>query len=149
MKKQYLIYADESYRKGKFFSNFYGGALVDYLELEKINKKLNNKKKELGLFQEVKWTKVTEQYLNKYLKLIDYFFEFIKTNKIKIRIMFRQNALIPQKLSKKQEEKEYFLLYYQFIKHAFGIDYCNPEEKDKVILKLYFDKLPDTKRKNK
>ena len=45
MKKQYLIYADESYRKGKFFSNFYGGALVDYLELEKINKKLNNKKK--------------------------------------------------------------------------------------------------------
>ncbi|MDD5865420.1 MAG: DUF3800 domain-containing protein [bacterium] len=149
MKKQYLIYADESYRKGKFFSNFYGGALVDYLELEKISKKLNNRKKELGLFQEVKWTKVTEQYLNKYLKLIDYFFEFIKTNKIKIRIMFRQNALIPQKLSKKQEEKEYFLLYYQFIKHAFGIDYCNPEEKDKVILKLYFDKLPDTKRKNK
>ncbi len=24
MKKQYLIYADESHRKGKFFSNFYG-----------------------------------------------------------------------------------------------------------------------------
>ena len=29
MKKQYLIYADESHRKGKFFSNFYGGALVN------------------------------------------------------------------------------------------------------------------------
>ncbi len=149
MKKQYLIYADESHRKGKYFSNFYGGALVNYTELEVINKKLNFKKEELGLFQEVKWTKVTEQYLDKYLELIDYFFEFIRNNKIKIRIMFRQNALVPQNLTKEQEEKEYFLLYYQFIKHAFGIDYCNPKEQDQVILKLYFDKLPDTKKKNR
>lgn len=43
MKKQYLIYADESHRKGKYFSNFYGGALVNYTELEKINNKLNKK----------------------------------------------------------------------------------------------------------
>jgi len=54
MKKQYLIYTDESHRKGKYFSNFYGGALVDYTELEKISNKLNAKKEELGLFQEVK-----------------------------------------------------------------------------------------------
>ncbi len=100
MKKQYLIYADESHRKGKYFSNFYGGALVNYTELEKISSKLNTKKKELCLFQEVKWTKVTEQYLDKYLELINYFFEFVKSNKIKIRIMFRQNAQVPQNLTK-------------------------------------------------
>lgn len=125
MKKQYLIYADESHRKGKYFSNFYGGALVNYTELEKISNKLNAKKEELGLFQKVKWTKVTEQYLDNYLELINYFFEFVKSNKIKIRIMFRQNALVPQNLSREQEEK------------------------DQVVLKLYFDKLPDTKKKNK
>jgi len=44
MKKQYLIYADESYKKGKFFSNFYGGALVNFINLEKINNNINNKK---------------------------------------------------------------------------------------------------------
>ena len=157
MKKQYLIYADESHRKGKYFSNF-PEALKDrleiinlssYTEFEKISNKLNGKKEELGLFQEVKWTKVTEQYLDKYLELIDYFFEFVKSNKIKIRIMFRQNAQVPQNLTREHEEKEYFLLYYQFIKHAFGIDYCNSKEKDQVVLKLYFDKLPDTKKKNK
>ena len=107
------------------------------------------KKEELGLYQEVKWTKVTEQYLDKYLNLIDYFFDFVKKNKIKIRIMFRQNAQVPQNLTREHQEKEYFLLYYQFIKHAFGIDYCNQNESDQIILKLYFDKLPDTKRKNK
>lgn len=149
MKKQYLIYADESHKKGKYFSNFYGGALVNYTELEKINKDLTLKKEELGLFQEVKWTKVTEQYLEKYIELINYFFEFVKFNQIKIRIMFRQNAQVPQNLTRKQEKKEYFLLYYQFIKHAFGIDFCNPDRKNQVTLKLYFDKLPDTKKKNK
>ncbi len=87
MKKWYLIYADESHRKGKYFSNFYGAALVSYTELEKISNKLNAKKEELGLFQEVKWAKVTEQYLDEYLELIDFFFEFVKFNKIKIRIM--------------------------------------------------------------
>ena len=39
MNKQYLIYANESLRKGKYFSNFYGGALIDYTELKKINEK--------------------------------------------------------------------------------------------------------------
>lgn len=149
MKKQYLIYADESHRKGKYFSNFYGGALVEYNQLEKINIALNKKKEELGLFQEIKWTKVTEQYLQKYVELMNFFFKFIKSNKIKIRIMFRQNALIPQQLTREHEEKEYFLLYYQFIKHSFGIDYCNLNNKNDVILKVYFDKLPDTKKKNK
>ena len=149
MKKQFLIYADESHKKGKYFSNFYGGALINYEELELLNNKLNTKKIELGLFQEVKWTKVTEQYLDKYLELINYFFNFIKMNKIKIRIMFRQNARIPNDLTNEQKEKEYFLLYYQFIKHAFGIDYCNSNKNDQIILKLYFDKLPDTKKKNK
>lgn len=87
MKKQYVIYADESHRKGKYFGDFYGGALVNYEEFEKISGKLNAKKKELGLFQKVKWTNVTEQYLSKYLKFINYFFEFVIPNKIKIRIL--------------------------------------------------------------
>lgn len=87
MKKQYVIYADESHRKGKYFSDFYRGALVNYAELEKISGELNAKKKELGLFQKVKWANVTEQYLSKYLKLINYFFEIVIPNKIKIRLL--------------------------------------------------------------
>lgn len=87
MKKQYVIYTDESHKKGKYFSNFYGVALVNYAELAKISGELNAKKKELGLFQKIKWTNVTEQYLSKYLKLINYFFEFVIPNKIKIRLL--------------------------------------------------------------
>jgi len=45
MKRQYVIYADESHRKGKYYSNFYGGALVDYRELKNISSKLSEKKR--------------------------------------------------------------------------------------------------------
>lgn len=148
MKKQYLIYSDESYIKGKFFSNFYGGALVDYTQMQKISDILNQKKKELNLGNEIKWSKMSENYLNKYIEMINLFFSFIKSNKIKIRIMFKQNAYRFDKLSKEKYEKEYQLLYYQFIKHAFGLDYSVENENDSIDLKLYFDQLPDTKEKN-
>lgn len=82
--------------------------------------------------------------------MIDYFFDLVSDNKIKIRIMFRQNAHVPNKLSKAQLNNSYFLLYYQFIKHSFGLDYCNKDaENNKVFIKLYLDQLPDTKEKAK
>lgn len=148
MKKQYLIYSDESYIKGEFFSNFYGGALVDYSQLQNISDILNKKKMELNLGAEIKWSKVSDNYLDKYIEMINLFFDFIKSNKIKIRIMFRQNAYIFNRLPKEKYEIEYQLLYYQFIKHSFGLDYAIENEKDSIYLKLYFDQLPDTKEKN-
>lgn len=148
MQKQYLIYSDESYIKGEYYSNFYGGALINYKDLEKLNNILNQKKKELNLGQEIKWTKVSENYLNKYIEMINLFFSLIKNNQVKIRIMFRQNAYVFKQLPKEKYDNEYYLLYYQFIKHAFGLDHSIETEKDNIELKLYFDQLPDTKEKN-
>lgn len=62
--------------------------------------------------------------------------------------MFRQNAYVSKGLTKEQIDNQYFLLYYQFIKHSFGLDYCNTDfENNLIALKLYFDQLPDTKDK--
>lgn len=148
MKKQYLIYSDESYKRGSYYSNFYGGALVDYSKIQKINEILNNKKKELNFGGEIKWSKVSESYLNKYIEIINLFFTYVKIGDIKIRIMFKQNAYVFKQLDKIKYQNEFQLLYYQFIKHAFGLDYCVKNSDDEIILKLYFDQLPDTKEKN-
>ena len=43
-KHRYIIYADESDRKGKYFSNFFGGALVRTSDRETISAILNDKK---------------------------------------------------------------------------------------------------------
>lgn len=143
---QYIIYCDESVKNGEYYSNFYGGALVRSIHLEEVKTALENKVSELNINGEVKWQKVTANYLEKYKSLVDTVFEFIKQDKIKIRIMFTHNAFLPVGLTKEQKDNEYFLLYYQFFKHAFGLKYSNTSGKP-ISIYPFFDQLPDTLRK--
>ena len=78
--------------------------------------------------------------------MMDVFFSFIRADRLKIRIMFRQSAMVASNLTKEQQDSGFHLLYYQFIKHAFGLKYIESDEE--VYLRLYFDKLPDKKLKN-
>lgn len=144
---EYIIYCDESVKQGKYFQNFYGGALVSSKDLMLVNASLCEKKKELNILGEVKWNKVSTNYLEKYMQLMDVFFAFVKDNIVKVRIMFTHNYTPPKNLTREQIENGYFLLYYQFIKHAFGLQYCNSTGQP-VRLRIYFDKLPDTREKN-
>lgn len=57
---------------------------------------------------------------------------------MKIRIFFRHNKFVPKYLNRRQMNEEYSLLYYQFIKHAFGFIYSNSTEKIiDLIIALY------------
>jgi hypothetical protein len=146
MAKEYFLYCDESVENGKYYSDFYGGALVESTYYNEIIEKLETKKKGLNLFKEVKWNKVSSNYLEKYKDLIDVYFEFIKEKKIKIRIMFRQSAYQAINLTDDQKDNGFFLLYYQFIKHAFGLmNIPEIEAKDKKYLRIFFDELPDNR----
>lgn len=145
--KRYTIYCDESAKKGKKFANFYGGAILKSSDTEAISKLLNEKKDELNLNAELKWVKISKSYEQKYIEFIRYFFEFVSSGRIKVRIMFTDNRVRPRDLTDYHEEYRYFLLYYQFIKHAFGLNLCNPNGLDKVFIELLIDEIPDTKEK--
>ena len=75
--KEYLIFCDESDKRGKYFSNFYGGVIVGASQYQRITGRLNTLKNELRLFGETKWEKVTEQYQERYIQLMAAFFEEI------------------------------------------------------------------------
>jgi hypothetical protein len=45
----------------------------------------------------------------------------VKAGKIKIRIMFTQNTHVALQLTKQHIDDRYFILYYHFIKNAFGL----------------------------
>ena len=77
--------------------------------------------------------------------MMDLYFRFIKEGKIKVRIMFQATNQI---VSGESDERQYHLLYYQFIKHAFGLPYKDEFKEEEVRLKLYFDEIPDTKEQN-
>ena len=146
-KRNYVIYLDESSKAGTFYSNFYAGALIKAEDRQPISEALAAKKDELNLFSELKWVKVTDQYLEKYLEFTEFFFEYVKSGRIRIRVMFSQNFHKPIGLTKEQQDLGYFILYYQMIKHAFGLKYCNPNALDRVYFQLLFDDVPHSSNK--
>ena len=146
--EEYIIYCDESAKKGKYFGNFYGGAITSSKRINQLNELLNAKKQDLNLFKEIKWSKVTEAYLQKYIEIMDTFFNYIKNNDIKIRIMFKPVCYVANDLSDNQIDNEYYLLYYQFVKWAFGFEKSNPNNDKNISVRFYFDKLPNTPNRN-
>jgi hypothetical protein len=143
MALEYVIYCDESQAKGKYFSNFYGGLLVPSTELDYCRAALQSCKDGQKLEGEVKWQKVTGQYLDKYVTLMDAFFDLIESGRVKMRVMFTQNLHVATGLTTEQKENTYCLLYYQFLKHAFGLQHAGPHA-GRVRLRVYLDQMPST-----
>lgn len=139
--EEYIIYCDESDKSGKHFSNFYGGLIINTKHIDEVTERLTDRLTAQNLNNELKWSRVTENYLEKYKQVIDLLFDLIEEGKIKIRIMFTQNIFIPQGLTAEQKDNEYTLLYYQFIKNAFGLKHAPTA----LNLRIYVDKLPETK----
>lgn len=148
MKQEYVVYCDESIKQGEYYSNFYGGAVVNSKDYDEVVQILNERKDALNLYKEVKWTKVTANYLQKYIDFINTYFDLVAAGKIKIRIMFRKNKYEAKNLNEYQELNGFYLLYYQFLKNAFGFQYASEQGNDTITLKTYFDKLPNTNEQN-
>jgi hypothetical protein len=144
---RYLIYCDESTERGKFYSNFYGGCILRASDREAIQGVLKAVKAEQDLRGELKWTKISAYNEARYIAFIDKVFDFIESGHLKMRMMFTQNINQPRHLEEYQIGNEYFLLYYQFIKHAFGLRFCNPERQVTVTASIYLDDVPDTREK--
>lgn len=146
MTRELILYCDESDSSGKHFANFYGGALVESKHQQEVIERLETCKQRLNLFGELKWQKITEQYREKYFEFISEVFALVGEGKLKMRIMFTQNYFSAHRLTTEQRDNGFFLLYYQFIKHAFGLKHAGVE-RTKTGVRIYFDKLPDTDEK--
>lgn len=147
MSLEYVIYTDESDKKGKYYSNFYGGVLVRSTDLQRVIDRLNQCKAQLNLYQEVKWQKVTGNYLEKYRELMDALFDEVTDGRVKVRVMFTHNQIIPTSLTPEHRRAEYHMLYYQFIKHAFGLQYSG-DGSQPVHVRLNLDQLPQNREEN-
>lgn len=145
MATELVIYTDESDKEGEYFSNFYGGVLIRSRDLVTCTTQLVECKRQQNLLQEIKWGKVTANYLAKYVAVMDLFFDMIAADKAKVRIMFTNNQFVPQGLSSEQRKTEYHRLYYQFVKHAFGLRFCQIELQPPIGVRLNIDQMPTSK----
>lgn len=146
-----IVYCDESDDTGTYYSHFYGGAAVDERKIDRINASLKRAYSDASakgdIQGEAKWTKIGARHVDGYCSLMDKFFEHVAAKEIKVRIMFMQNIYSPQDLEEYHIENQYFLLYYQFIKHAFGFQYCNPTRDADTHIVLMLDELPDNQER--
>jgi len=145
MATEFVIYTDESVKDGAYFSNFYGGVLVRSCDLEEVNERLASIKAEQNLHGELKWTKVTGNYLDKYIAVMNSFFDLVASDLAKVRIMFTNNTFVPKGLTSEQRQSEYHRLYYQFIKHGFGLSYSNTEHDGPKRVRLNMDQMPTSR----
>lgn len=138
----YYIWTDESDSYGKYYANFYGGILIQSKDYEEVLNRLQAVVESVGLSgEEIKWQKVNAYTEERYMKIIDELFEILGEGKAKIRIFFRHRRHEAVGLANEQRRKEYQMLYYQFIKHAFGLKYSNPTGVP-VRLRLFLDDMP-------
>jgi hypothetical protein len=146
MSRELVLYCDESDVSGRHFANFYGGALVESRHLQEVVARLEASKAALNFHGEVKWQKITENYAQKYIAFVSETFSLMAEGKLKLRVMFTQNYFSAHRLTSEQRENGFFLLYYQFVKHAFGLQYGGSADSTTAV-RIYFDKLPDTAEK--
>lgn len=68
--RMYYIWCDESDNEGAYYSNFYGGILVRSLDLYRVQKRLQDKVRELHIEkEEIKWQKVNKHMFEPYKEL--------------------------------------------------------------------------------
>lgn len=139
---RYIVYCDESSSKGDLYVDFFGGCIVDASKIHRIEDSLNSLKQSLNLRSEIKWTNVSESYLDKYRQVVHAFFEFVRSGDIRVRIMFRNRKSLYPHGALPAKEQRYFKLYYQFIKHSFGFrtPVCITGNYNVILL---LDELPD------
>lgn len=146
MARELILYCDESDISGRHFANFYGGLLVESRHLAEVEERILARRDALHFRDEVKWQKISETYAPKYAELMDAVFDLAEEGKLKLRVMFTQNYFSATGLSLEQRENAFFLLYYQFVKHAFGLRHAGLPGTS-TRLRLLFDQLPDTLEK--
>ena len=141
--KEYLIFCDESVGKGEYFSNFYGGVRIGSSSLSGVLTRLNLARSTAGLTGEVKWSKTDAKCVARYEHIMSAFFNEISWGNIVARIMFTANCDIPVGLTQEHHNQRYFILYYQFLKHCFGLLHMPPHTV-RPRLRIYLDEIGDT-----
>jgi hypothetical protein len=74
---RYIIYCDESDDKGLFYSNFYGGALLESSARQAIEARLTAAKGDKFSGSEFKWTKICPYNEEAYISFVREIFALV------------------------------------------------------------------------
>lgn len=143
MASRLVIYSDESSKKGKHFSNFYGASVLRSEDQPLVESNLRGFIQENGLTCEIKWNNISPDTASRFCGFADRFFDEIEAERLKFRLMFTHNVWRPIGLTQEHIRHQYFILYYLFLKKGIGLEYYRKEFGDRE-LQLICDQFPHT-----
>lgn len=135
--EKYVIVCDESTKHGQNYSYFYGGCIINEQKYDAISEKLELFKSHIGLNHELKRVNIDPTNANRYIQMLDFFFTFVKSGDIRVRVMFSDNKNLEEK--PQSIDETFTTFYYLFIRHAFALPYARED----IDLRLIFDALPE------
>lgn len=119
-KKKRTLFCDESSQSNARFMVI-GGVITPFENVEIISEHINQKKSDLGLNSEVKWTKITNQKQREYQELTNYFFSLCNNDKLHFKCIIIDNHRIDNRqYNAGNRELGFFKFYYQLLLHSFG-----------------------------
>lgn len=114
-----------------------GGLIIKEPELNRVSQALLDFRKETGMHAELKWTKVTNQFLPKYRRFIDYFFQLNTNDTLHFQsIIIDNHAVDHKKYNKGDKELSFYKFYYQLLLNCFGRTYGQLADSSKFIVHL-------------
>ncbi len=140
MATTYEIYADEAWTHGgeppNRYWRIYGGIFGVQSNLDRLDTRLRSVIAAYGVRGEVKWGKLNAINYDCYVHLANLIFDEIEEGNVKYRQMFldRSYVWVPKRGDPEETELTIqFKLYYQFLKHAFGLQYVPRDPNDDQI----------------
>jgi len=129
----YEIWADEAWTHGGELNRywcFFGGVMGPQPDVERLETELSKVKAAYGLKGEVKWSNVGGRNLKAYRAFVDCFIHLLQNTDLRFRQVFLDRSFVRVNELGVVEAKEdldlQFLIYYQFLKHAFGLRHLPP-----------------------
>ena len=120
----YHIFCDES-RQTKDRFMVLGGLIIPQGIMDTVNDTLQQFREEEDMRAELKWTKITDKMLRKYLRFVDYFFALNNNNKIHFHSIIIDNSQVNhRKFSEGDREVGFYKFYYQLLLNCFGKHYA-------------------------
>lgn len=142
MAEIYEIFADEAWTHSSKPLNrywcFFGGIFGKQSDLDRLDTQLRRIIADHSHKGEIKWSSLTPRNLPVYQELTDALFLGVRSGGVKYRQMFLDRSYVWRPRHHETDSSELtgqFKLYYQFLKHAFGIQHIpRSETRDTSIL---------------
>lgn len=128
------IFCDESRQNADRYMVI-GGLIISQPDMGIVNATLQRFRDEEHMHAELKWTKVTNQKLDKYLRFVDFFFALNNTDRVHFHsVVIDNHQLNHHKFNQGDRELGFYKFYYQLLVNCFGKCYARDKNGENYFI---------------